>query len=193
MEISQKTLEKFQYMKLPSLYYQRKFDEIPDHATGEAFKYKEVIGEYLKSIPTTQGLYLHGREYGHGKSSIAAIILKAFAAKYMYGYWLSYKNILDLQFDDTNPDKKRMWQCPVLIIDEFDPVESRPENTARKLIEFENLLRYRYTNQLVNIVTSNLTMNQKVLEKYPGLVPIASVLSDCTTPVKIYGKNWRKK
>lgn len=165
---------------------------IPDPTTGKKFDYKPKVQEYLDKIPnTTDGLYLFGREYGHGKTSLAAIALKYWAKKGVYGYWINYKSILNIEFSN-DAEKKRMWDSPVLVVDEFDLVESSDENSARKTLQFESLLRYRYGNETPTILTSNLNMTEDLVKKYPHIAGIRSVLSDCTIPISVYGKNWRK-
>lgn len=166
--------------------------KIPEPTTGKAYKYKPLIQEYLDSIPTTNGLYLYGKYYGHGKTSLAAIVLKQFAVKGIYGYWMNYKTILNIEFNPDNSEKNKMWECPVLVVDEFDLVETSVEKSVRKTIEFEALLRYRYGNELPTIITSNLALDDNLIKKFPHAEGIRSVLSDCTTPINVYGKNWRK-
>ena len=180
-------------MKLPEKYYHCSIKNIKDPGgKSRKFLYKPIIEEYLETIPTTQGMYLWGGNLGHGKTSLAAIIMKAFAKKGIYGYWLNYRTILDIQFDHKNPDKNRMWDCPLLVVDEFDLVETNVEKSARKTIEFETLIRHRDSNNLPTIITSNKALDEKLIKDYPYVAGIVSVLSDCCDTVKVYGEKWRK-
>ena len=189
MELSNKVIEKFKFMNLPNKYYLVRMEGIKDK-----FTYKAKVQDYLDSTPNVKGLYLHG-PLGHGKSAIAAIVLKTYAYKGIFGHWLNYKDLVNIQYNNVKFDQDtllidRIRECSVLAVDEFD-VPPDPKQGGRGVDIFESILRHRDQNGLPTIITSNLKPNQETIDKIPFLAGLLSVASDCTTSINVKGEKRR--
>lgn len=208
MKLSQRQIEICNHIRLPSKYRACTMDKVEDHLkngtrpmNGDG-TYFDKMKEYISQIPSSDGLYLYGKRLGHGKSGLAAIVLKEYAARYKYGLWIEYNamynaEISNAMFNSEQTMADKMRYCEVLVVNEFDPEEVENKNddgqnskSRRKTLLFEEILRERYARDLPTIITSNLDP-LSMRDEYPHTLGIVSVLSDCTRTIKVSGRSWR--
>jgi primosomal protein DnaI len=174
-------------------------------------EHRELILDWFEEIPnkisTGKGLYLHG-DFGVGKSSIAAILLKGALAFGIFGLWVNFKPLPQYykspdkhMFDDQISMFQRILQVPILVIDEFTvgvkdwwPLEI-----------FEEIIRCRVQKKLSTVITSNHSPNfftdgllvrpkpspdeKKIAAMSQGLV---SILKEAVDSIHVTGESYRK-
>ena len=108
--------------RVPSNHWDCLLSEIPDDVT-----YKDFIVQYTDEIAANiqagKGLFLWG-DYGTGKTGIAAIICKAALNKGYVPLWIAAESIPsymceDIYFDDSTLMRERMFEVPLLVIDDL--------------------------------------------------------------------------
>jgi len=99
MEFDNQTIEMFNLTRLPENYWTSKVSKVQEGP------HKEVIFDWFTNIKTKlknkKGLIITG-PYGRGKSSCAAIILKAALAYGNFGLWLNCREMQGDRDWETN-------------------------------------------------------------------------------------------
>lgn len=183
-------------IRLPELYWESRFSMIPDKPYKE--RVLEWDHDHIKDrLREGKGLYLYGT-YGHGKSAIAALILKSAAAKAILGLWINFRDLTEAKIDKTSFDdfetlRERAFSVPLLVVDEFEVC--LPDWYNVKLLD--NLVRTRHQDKKITIITSNhspkdlLFPNNKELANLSG--SFLGVFPEVFNMVHVNGKNFRKE
>lgn len=180
------TAEMLNFVRVPKNLWNTSLTQVPQKCS-----HKSLVRAYLENIEENvlngQGLYLWG-DYGRGKSAIAAMILKAAAAKQKLGLWIRAKNlpefiINDVLFDYDQTVMQRAEECSLLVIDEFQI----RNNLGFYETAIEDLIRLRISQNKATVVTSNVALPE-LREKFP---PLYSVLQEALYPIKVQGHDFR--
>lgn len=179
----------WRFSHLPENFWGCKVSKIPD------FPYKKTVEEWVlgfrKKYNKGKGLYIYG-EYGHGKSALAAILLKTSIANQIPALWLNFKELQKISINEDktmfNPDVsmlERAQNVEFLVIDE---VQVR-SNLHWPLGVLDDLVRYRFQNKRMTILTSNVTPN--TLKTTEMTMSLASILKEAVDILRVKGKNFR--
>lgn len=132
-------------------------------------------------------MWLHG-PYGSGKSSIAAILLKAAFKAGQVGYFIKANDITGHlitrdPYDARSTVYEHLQEVPLLVIDEF---QMRP-NMAQLESTVEDMIRARVGEKKSTVVTTNHSLDD--LEKrFPAL---SNVIKETFICLKVAGKDFR--
>lgn len=183
--IQWKLWRRYKLSNIPDRYMRLNWEDIT-LAQSEA---KKLIDSYIKTLPQAvsrgYGLYIYSKTTGTGKTFCATHILKEAAkldrGKVKHrGYFVSFGELLDSY--ESEWLEKKMMTTNVLVIDDVTGYGSpaQEEFYSRTL---EKVVRYRSSNDLPTIVTSNLTWEEFALV-YPRCF---SVLSDSVDEIQLEG------
>lgn len=173
-------------MCIPRSHWGATLDQIPEKCS-----HRQHVIKYVDSIEAQVqdccGLLLHGN-YSQGKSALAAICLKAAAARGIIGFWILAKEIphhiiKETKFDDEFTVYQRALSVPLLVIDELQ-IRKNPAYTE---ISAEDLIRSRVDEQRPTIITTNVSLS----EIKTGFPALSAVLEEAVLPVKVSGHNFR--
>jgi predicted ATPase len=145
------------------------------------------------NVRTGRGLYVHG-PMGVGKTTMCILVLKRLLAEGYSGHFTTFLELKDAYMDKWKDEEKRAWydqkirNSQVLVIDDI----GRERDFAPEIFldALESLMRYRTGALLPTIITTNQTPDE-FRTKYRAHV--ASLLSERTDEVAVYGADWRPK
>lgn len=175
---------------IPVNHWDCNLAEIPDD-----FPYKKRIIQYIENlrehIDRGEGLWLWG-DYGTGKTGIAAILAKAALNKGYMPCWIAAENIPaymceDIYFSDDLLMRDRIFQVPMLVIDDIRLREQK--NLRSDWIErwLEGIIRRRRDALLVTICSSNNSPFE--LKK---LKAVYAISQEAMEFIEVKGKNFRE-
>lgn len=192
--------EIYERIRIPPLYWNDSIKDMPDKP------YKALIQDWVTNIKSKiaigKGLYLYG-EFGMGKSSSAAILLRAAAARGIFGLWVDFRHIAEYHIEGTRFDEQetyfqRMSNVPLLVIDEFEA----KANKHYQIDVVENIVRIRRHANRPTIITSNQALTafaamqasksedeKKIFALVAGLL---GVFPEALATVRVEGRNFRK-
>lgn len=147
------------------------------------------IAEHITTLVADGGNVVLYGEYSTGKSSIAAILLKAALAKHTLGYWVSHLDLPDIiihrqRRDDDILILDYIREVPVLVLDELVIRDS----VGFAEVAAENLIRKRIDNVCSTIITTNFAPAS--LEKSQR--SLFEVLHERCIWVHVAGHNFRR-
>lgn len=185
------TIKLLERIRLPKNYYEVGFTGMDDS------EHKTLLFNWYSNITDkigTRGLIFYGK-YGTGKSSCAAILLKAALIRGIIGLWLDYADLKGIKSYDTFFEVgvllvDRAKEVPLLVIDEL-AIGSGTAGGRKSHDEviFENIVRHRVNNRLTTIITTN-HQPLSIKKMNPG---IASILKEATETVQVIGKDYREE
>lgn len=164
-----------------------------DRVPGD-LEHREPVVQYLKNLKenleTGRGLLFCG-VYGTGKSSLAAIIVRAVAEHGCDPYWLEAFE-LATSWRPKNQQSDRRYiesrRSHLLVVDDLGMEDDRAANhESYERLLVRQALRYRLEREGATIITTNLTLER--LEAMHGDKLIA-LLKRHLTPVMIEGMDW---
>lgn len=182
--------------RVPRRYWEVSMDLIPDqlpHKSQLQNWHRLYLEERRKGV-TFPGLYLSGPT-GSGKSAIAAGVIKWGRNNGMDGLWIDYNEIIDLKTNDprwirevTNGIWDYAHRAHILVVD--DVFRGGYENKYHNFqaVVLENLVRYRLSQELTTIMTSNLPLAEF---SGVGLESMANVIDEACYEIKVTGANFR--
>lgn len=193
-------LKMYQRLNLPELYWEVSMSHVPDKP------YKEKINDWIVNIKdklhSGKGLFLYG-DFRHGKSALAAMILRAALARGVFGLWVNYRDLVaykvdKIKFDEYETFYERMLNVDLLVIDEL---EFRL-NKHYDIDVLENIVRSRHLDKKVTIVTTNHSLKylnemkddaEKDTRKLSKLLAgFVAILPEAFEPVFVSGRNFSK-
>lgn len=177
----------------------RYLDVDPSHPTLRSKSYFKRFQGYLKSFPENYkqgtGLFLWG-PYGAGKTSLAVCVMKEALQHGLEPYMvragkipqaiIEKPDIAWLRSTGNVPEDIVLQSCDVLVIDNLNKELSGKWQS----MALEDLVRDRYEDRLITVVTSNLPPGELSQVVSEGTV---SLLADTTVPLEVSGVKWRRK
>jgi len=203
LTLEHNTKRMFEFVQIPENYWEDRLSRIQEGP------HKAVILDWFEDLPINinegKGLYLYG-EYGVGKSSIAAMLLKGALAHGKFGLWTNfkplpqyYKSPKDYMFDGYSSMFQKMLSTPILVVDELAvaPKDWWPIEI------FEEVIRTRVQKRLSTIITSNHPPTyftdglerraskdeKKIADITQGLI---SILTEAVDSCHVIGEDLRK-
>ena len=164
-------------LKLPYDAYISAFNPmIYKDAQGNPIDFKsqfKFIRDYIEKFPkvqaksTVKGLYIHSRMGGTGKTFLASIICNEIYSRYqLMPVYITENSLLDeIEKEVSNTSqrpKEVLKQAQLLFIDDMWRKKSGREWVIDELF---SIIDYRYTEGLCTIVTSNLPLTDKSIDK----------------------------
>jgi len=183
-------IDLFNRAQLPNNHWDCALSGIPDD-----LKHKQIVTDYVEDIRDNidqgKGVYWWGT-YGSGKTGIAAIVVKAALSKGYMPLWISAESIPsymcdDIYFDDGTLMRDRLFEVPLLIIDDVrlrDQTSLRSDWIERWL---EAVVRRRMDNTLSTHITSNNSPYE--LKKLKAMYAICT---EAMAFVEVKGINFRE-
>jgi len=157
---------------------------------------RETVENYIANFDDNlyygRGITFDG-PLGTGKTYGATVILKELIKKGVEGYFITFDDLLNVQSkgwkqDEYDPEFYTIRNTQLLVVDElFD----HPDGTKKKELlseTLERIIRYRVSNRLPTILTTNLKPDQEALA-YPR---VNSLLSTCQIRCSLHGDDLRK-
>ena len=139
------------------------------------------------------GLFFYG-EYGVGKSSLGAILLKAAAAYQITSFWLNFKQLKDIDFHPEDfmfnqymDFKERAIDVDFLFVDEFQC----KSNLHWPIGVLEDIIRLRYQNLKTTCMSSNSSPWKIKESKVCG--GLRAIMTEAMIGIRIEGKQFRPK
>lgn len=175
---------------VPKRYRNCRLGKIPE--TGE---YKRELQGFIENLHDRDlggnGLVLFG-SYGTGKTGGAVSVLYEAIKRCCRCRFVSARDLGRVAFDFEQSQRKRwaeLRRMQLVVIDEVgaekDSTTSHESTKATKATE--DLIRHRYDNELMTIVTTNRSPRDFV-EQYPD---VSSLLRHCYRSVVVSGVDWR--
>lgn len=186
----------FELMHVPERYRELDWDRVvAGEMTLEALsKYRAKL---KKAWDKGLGLYIWGPN-GSGKTAVGCLLLSEFRSHGQPALFIRANRMFASAFKDErlSDDKPSLWrhvhEVPVLLIDDFG--KNYRDMKGYSDLQFEGLLRDRYDNRLVTLITSNITPDRIRDEDGDwGLKESTlSILGSVAVPLKVDGKDHRK-
>lgn len=172
--------------------YLQEFPLEENDSTAIAFKEMRKI---VESYPTTpRGIYFHGNK-GSGKTTLATRLalklirkhgIKIKYCKLERDYLGAMRDSFEKKVDTTEKEIFNAFaKVPVLILDDFG-VEKQTDWSTSKIFD---LIDYRYENELLTIVTSNLALSEFTEMSYGR---VYSRLCEMCIQIGIIEKDYRE-
>jgi len=158
---------------------------------------KAVLESYISKLEMARlnglNLWLAGRN-GVGKTAAAAHLLKLFRSHGQTCHYVHAETYRSINFRDREiPDQGLLsaicMTSDVLMIDEVG--KEAPDNSGFFASRLEYLLRERYANGAVTIVTANFGVH-RICEVYPDKMSLAHLLSQSYGQVACNGRDLRE-
>lgn len=176
----------------------RYFDANPEHGglvPRKHYKpFKRFLNGFEKNLEVGKGLFIYG-DFGTGKTSLAVIVMKKALYRnlnpfFVRASWLPKVVIEKPRVNYLTGDdvlvKDICETCDVLVIDNLnEELAGKWQSTA-----LEDLIRDRYEEKKMTIVTSNMSPKSLSLVVSRGTT---SLMGDTLTPLKASGPSWRAK
>lgn len=156
---------------------------------------QEIVDNLHEEEPQGKGAIFHG-SYGTGKSSSAAIVLKAGLCRGGQGYFvraLDLKQAHDKSWATLTPEGITVWdmvtRSQLVVVDDLGAEAQSEYGRGPDTRVVEALIRARYDNRLATYITTNLDLSA-LASTYAS---IASILlyPDRFRTVAVRGKSWR--
>lgn len=139
-----------------------------------------------------QGLILHGKTTGTGKTMCAALLFKSLLAAGLDGYFVQFNEMLDAFTGGWRDAEARAWftarvrNAGVLVVDDIGRENKGRIDVAEAM--FDTVIRARHDNERPTIITTNLTMDE-IRKGYSGNV--MSLLSGTCFEHEVTGTDFR--
>ena len=190
-DIPEAILKKFRFCKLPKNHYRALRSDIQETGID--------ISDWIedpKSKLGGRGLFLYG-DYGRGKSSIAAIVVKLLIHRGVFPLWIEYGDIPmyvkeNTLFNANQTVLDRAKEVEFLVVNEFNP---RKYSKAFPVDALDYLIRSRVGDGLTTIITSNTCPSKLVKDKDVGPMceSLVAISREAFDSVLVSGKDLRKK
>lgn len=193
-------------MQLPSRYWETDEAMFPnkpyvaasqdDHTINRGRSAQEVIRSYLCKLRQARenglSLWLSGAN-GVGKTAAAAHILKSFRAHgqtcvYVHAETYRAMAFKDVQLVNQGSLLRLCQSCDVLLLDEVG--KECPDDKGYFAARFEHLLRERYANKAVTLITANFPP-KRLDEIYPGKLSLKHLVMESVGQVACIGTDYR--
>ena len=174
---------------MPKRYWGSDIEQI-DGGSGVYSAVAEAVEHTPKWLSEGKGFYICG-PLNAGKSSIAAILLKAAAMRFQRCLWLSVRDVPGVRFKDTAHNAEldeRLRTCDLLVLDDLGA--ERFKRTGPAASALEETARIVYDNDRSLIVTSNFSWRQ-LKEEYGQInEPFVSVMRRMVKPWEVINNQW---
>lgn len=189
----------YELMMIPERYRSASWErvEAPQVSTKALNKYRDKIkSAWEKGV----GLYIWGPN-GSGKTAIGCLLISDLRAHGQAAFFCRADRLFGSAFKDEklSDDRPSLWrwvhEVPVLMVDDFG--KSYRDEKGFSDIQLEGLLRERYDDKLVTIITSNIS--PKMLEKsrkeggWEMKPSTVSIIKSVAVPVAVDSKNHREQ
>lgn len=189
----QKKLQRLYFASnIGSLYHTLSFDDFFEGQEALRGQIEDYLDDLEDNLYYGRGITFDG-PLGTGKSFAAALILKESIKRGHNGYFISFDDLLNLQSQgwkevQFNEEFYLVRNTPLLVLDELFKA---PEGTPKDALlsdTLERIVRYRVSNCLPTIITTNLKPDQET-QAYPR---VASLLATSQVRFTIEGSDKRK-
>lgn len=156
---------------------------------------QEIVDSLHEDEPLGKGAIFHG-SYGTGKSSSAAIVLKAGLCRGGQGYFvraLDLKKAHDKSWATLTPEGITVWdmitRSQLVVVDDLGAEAQAEYGRGPDTRIVESLIRARYDNQLATYITTNFDL-ATLSSTYSSIASILLYPARFRT-VAVRGKSWR--
>ena len=157
-----------QRMNIPERFWEATFDKVPDNLKTPIQRYCTKIDSLIQR---GVGFFIHG-PCGVGKSSAAAVLLKAGWEREKRGYYTTVKELRhamreELTFDGSESIFSRCRDVEILVLDDLALDDFK--NFVLGIGDIEHLIATRAMRSKTTILTTRLTPDT-FRQEYPALL-----------------------
>ena len=173
--------------RIPKRYWSCRLDLIPDHAYHK--RRVDTFAHHLTDhIRDGRGLVLYG-EFGRGKTGTGVCLLKKAMAHGAYGLFVRALDLPEIEKDRSDQGRElrqRVRRQQVLMVDDLGASRENDFGQAHEILV--KILRHRYDNQLMTMITTNLTP-AKLSQALPSM---KTIFASDYEHVICKGHDWRE-